>query len=246
MTAAAVVRERPILFSGEMVRAILDGRKTMTRRVMKPQPEPNGTWNPRRDGGRGDFDCICDYYPPSATLWNGGMLGADAGEIESGPYGEAGDRLWVRETWEFRGTDMNKWGRTHRTQTGVVRYAADGSTRHIDTDWQNVERWMGRRAGGRPSIHMPRWASRITLEITDVRVERLQEISSEDCEAEGLWHASQAYRSYCCVWRDSAAALATSRQKYFGQLWDSLNAKRGFGWGVNPWVWVISFTRVTP
>ena len=165
------MRERPILFSGAMVRAILDGTKTQTRRVMKP-PRLSA-----RDWQTGDSNIAC-------------------------PYGEAGDRLWVRETW------VNHFGHIlHRAdfEPGSFEYGAKG--------WK-------------PSIHMPRAHSRLSLDITGVRVERLQDISAADKEAEGL-PAAEGY---------GPAA--------FADLWDQINAKRGYSWASNPWVWVVSFARV--
>lgn len=226
MTAPITVRERPILFSGPMVRAILFGRKTQTRRVVTPTP-------PEWIDSFGYTAFTPAGHVSGRGYWKG--VPGDEGPGEKffkSPYGMPADRLWVREAWEFLGTDMNKWGRTHRTQTGVVRYATDSARRHIDTEWQNVEKWMTRRRGTRPSIHMPRWASRLTLEITDVRVERVRAITPEDTEAEGVI--------------DLATFSYDARVMKFGLLWDSLNAKRGFAWNVNPWVWVLTFRRVEP
>jgi len=171
--------EKPILFSAPMVLAIREGKKTMTRRIVKPQPS-KGFWN------------IHTQTIDGITGW-----GAKC------PY-PVGTRLWVRETWA-RGGD------------GLVRYAADFFKKP-----SVVEKW-------KPSIFMPRGASRITLEVTAVRVERLQDISIDDCKAEGLEGLTDIGWRY--VW---------------GQLWNSINEKRGFGWDVNPFCWVISFKRVKP
>ena len=240
--------ERPILFSASMVRAILAGQKTQTRRVVKVPKhiKPDGllsmTWNQHDTSLReqGVSDDARAYL--SGPRWDGERLfGNLYGDIGYGvvacPYGAPGDRLWVRETWAFLGTDMNKWGRTHQLQTGVVRYTADASERRIETGWQNVEPWMARRAGRRPSIHMPRWASRLTLEITGVRVERLQKISEKDAIAEGVDAVSM---------RDVPRQATPNRRTDFAHLWNKINAKRGHGWDVNPWVWVLEFKRVAP
>lgn len=175
-------KERPILFSGEMVRAILEGRKTQTRRVMKPQP----------------FDLIKSW---PANPKNGQEIHC--------PYGNASDRLWVRETFAEGG--MIRPG-------DKVSYAADWGE-----DARVIRRW-------KPSIFMPRWASRITLEITNVRVERLQEITAADAKAEGV----EPFLN-----RD-----ATAWRAGFQVGWDALNAKRGHSWEKNPWVWVIEFKKV--
>ncbi len=128
--------ERPILFSAPMVRALLAGTKTQTRRVVKRDRFIHA------DGSD-------EFAPPLICC----------------PYGQPGDRLWVREAWYFEGTDMMRHGRTHSTQDGVVRYLADGERRTINTDWRNVEAWMTRKPQNRPGIHMPagprasRWRS---------------------------------------------------------------------------------------
>lgn len=175
------MRERPILFIAEMVRAILDGRKTQTRRVIKA---PKGF--EVRDAGV-EFGC---------------------------PYGQPGDRLWVRESFAIGPRDKD------------VIFAAD---KKWDVDGKPLP-----PAGSvwKPSIFMPHWASRIILEITGVRVERVQAISEEDAYAEG--------RSL----NDECDPVSRPGGNWFRKLWDSLNAKRGFGWDVNPWAWVIEFKRI--
>lgn len=210
--------ERPILFSGPMVRAILDGRKTQTRRVIKPQPPSIAPSKIECDhigcgegGGFGFFDDDRDYVCP---------------------YGQPGDRLWVREKWglwhpiekcclpTFEYEDYDK--ETHQAKldpTYSLRYASDGA---------ECERW-------RPSIHMPRWASRITLEITGIRVERVQEISEADAMAEGVDREPGTY---------SAEFKLHGYVSAFATLWDLINAKRGYGIDSNPWVWVVEFRRV--
>ncbi|HBP5667130.1 hypothetical protein IPC1031_08690 [Pseudomonas aeruginosa] len=224
-------KERPILFSGPMVRVILEGRKTVTRRVMKPQPDFLGP--------------MVDPNTPFKTL--------DAGLHAriTCPYGEPGDRLWVRETW----TDVNMCG------APALAYRADEDMRDLmeepgflddrgafNYDDPRVKPypfacWYAEldQARWRPSIHMPRWASRILLEITAVRVERLQDISEEQALAEGVRgepcdHARQACADIGC-WGDTAKGA-------FGFLWESLNGEGS--WAANPWVWVVEFKRVTP
>ncbi|EOD8981809.1 TPA: hypothetical protein NHP39_004675 [Pseudomonas aeruginosa] len=224
-------RERPILFNDQMVRAILEGRKTVTRRVVKPQPDFLGS--------------MVDPNTPFKTL--------DAGLHAriTCPYGEPGDRLWVRETW----TDVNMCG------APALAYRADEDIRDLmeepgflddrgafNYDDPRVKPypfacWYAEldQARWRPSIHMPRWASRILLELTAVRVERLQDISEEQALAEGVHgepcdHARQACADIGC-WGDTAKGA-------FGFLWESLNGEGS--WAANPWVWVIEFKRVTP
>lgn len=211
--------EHPILFSGEMVRAILEGRKTMTRRVVKPQPAYgchytiNGAGNAAlhlSDAG-GDFQ----YVPPTARSKDHRLLC---------PFGSTGDRLWVREALRGDGQPGNR-------RVGIMRYAADGE---MVLDGSVDVIWTYKRPTC-PSIHMPRWASRITLEITGVRVERLQNMSVSDAFMEGI-----KQRPY-----DDGGDFFHSPTEDFKVLWDNLNAKRGYGWDANPWVWVIEFRRVT-
>lgn len=199
---------RPILFSGEMVRAILDGRKTQTRRVLKP------SWS----------RCL-DLTDPDDR----------ARAVEQCPYGVPGDRLWVRETWAdvnssegpallYRADGgMRTWHEF--SETFGPDYGAGPSMDYVAYPGEYVMWWSDLLAGEpdhrwRPSIYMPRWASRLTLEVTEVRVERVQEVSEEDARAEGVGTREQ-----------------------FIDLWGSINMKRGYGWAKNPWVWVVSFRR---
>jgi hypothetical protein len=224
------MKERPILFSGPMVKAILDGRKTMTRRVVKPQP--------------GDPPSIGAYFDaynggPQWNWWtNDNRLHNDVPIIIC-PYGQPGDRLWVRETWKYAGwtEDGEPW----------IQYATDESKRlirDVPYDWQDriggiwaalsapenymVDNTAADRRWRSPRF-MPRWASRLTLEIVSVRVERVQEISEEDAGAEGLqdWYGNRS--PYC-----------TNKDR-FVDLRDSINSKRGHSWDSNPWVWLIEF-----
>ena len=205
--------ERPILFNGDMVRAILDGRKTQTRRVVKPQPEFHGG-----KGDEGDLSCYATKY---AECDGGDPLYWDeylARCKHMFPYGKVGDRLLVRETWATLACRCcdHEDELAPCTCLDAPKYKADAPKIVLDT----VDRW-------RPSIHMPRWASRITLEITGVRVERLNQISDDDARAEGYLSAfgpgmfSRAFDSY----------------------WDTL-APDGARWSDNPWVWVIEFKRI--
>ena len=202
------MKERPILFSAPMVRAILDGRKTQTRRIVKPQPvqHPSPPCNP-------DYD----------IEWRGFILWLSKGEAakcmpEYCPYGQPGDRLWVRET--FYGIRDGGDGNP------CVAYRVDCPPCFAPKD----AKW-------KPSIFMPRWASRITLEITAVRVERLQAITEADAKAEGVkaWQ-SEGYRVAHNIFDGTKLAYA--------ELWNEINGPGS--WAANPWVWVIQFRRVTP
>ena len=176
------------------VRAILDGRQTQFRRVIKPQP-------------------LGEY--------KGGFIG----EMPKCPYGASGDMLWVRETWVYDNAPDYSGD--------VLLFRADGEI--------NGMSW-------RQSTHMPRWASRITLRVADVRVERVQHISMKDVLAEGLDYEE----GVTAEWFNEGehyytAGSPTPGEKYaFIRLWDSTNAARGYGWDANPWVWVVEFEKVQP
>ncbi|MBC5078961.1 ASCH domain-containing protein [Klebsiella quasipneumoniae] len=213
------MKERGMIFNGEMVRAILDGRKTQTRRIMKVQPVLNG-----------------NFYEVFGAAWSKGMKSIPAlpGHSLSTrcPFGAVGDRIWVREAFRvhsratdvatlvYKASERNSWTeQTHRVPVAVCNKPA------------TPEKWT-------PSLHMPRWASRILLEITDVRVERLNAISQEDAQAEGMELAG---------WRptysdpDSGGEVMTPYDN-FAELWSSIYGDES--WKANPWVWVISFKRV--
>lgn len=205
------MKERPILFSAEMVRAILDGRKTQTRRVMKPQP-------PRHEFNR--------YPSDRLNIKIGG------GQYVHCPYGEPGDRLWVREA-----LCMQIGGSKSDIECGNFTYKAD-----------DVKGLWTAENGFRvvPSIHMPRFASRVTLEVENVRIERVQEINKEDAKAEGvsnLWRWDQARNEKHP--EHFVRGVLNPFVANYSVLWDEINAKRGFGWDANPWVWVIEFRRMS-
>jgi hypothetical protein len=214
MTTTIEVKERPILFSGAMIRALLDGKKTQTRRVVKPQPVDGEPWPDARSCLEwNDIVHDTDYY-----------VGC-----EWCPYGQPGDRLWVHETWQINHVmyDRGPIPKEHPVDFGQpvdLIYRADGE---FDEQFEIDE-------GGscwRPSIHMPRWASRLTLEVTGVRVERVQQISVEDMRAEGF----QPNNEVSLLWRETLA-------ENFRTLWDEINPKHP--WDSNPWVWVVEFKRV--
>ncbi|HIH9739945.1 TPA: morphogenetic protein [Klebsiella pneumoniae] len=199
------MKERGMIFNAEMVRAILDGRKTQTRRIMAPQPAD-------------DIE-RCIFPNPEAIGWKSSLRhkhGSTTAHFCH--YGKPGDRIWVRETW-------NKYG-------GLLTYRADH-------DWiDDMRKETVCTAKWVPSIHMPRWASRILLEITDVRVERLNSISQEDAQAEGLeltgWRPTYSDP-------DSGGEVMTPYDN-FAELWSSIYGDES--WQANPWVWVIEFKRV--
>jgi hypothetical protein len=193
-----------------MVRAILGGRKTQTRRVLKPQPSPQTV----RDHGAWP-DSFAQVY---------------------GPYGVPGDRLWVRETW-VSSYQNGCWGTAFRADMSFVQ----GKRAHPKGPHFHAKE-LGPHVRWRPSIFMPRWASRITLEITGVRVQRLQDISEEDAQAEGSeWYGVADLRPDGELREGPSVAYRAG----FHDLWDSINEKRGFGWDANPWVWAITFKRVS-
>lgn len=212
-------KERPILFSGEMVRAILAGRKSQTRRVVKPQPSVYQGYETDRECIN-DSDCGIDWKNHE------GLSPEDLAKLC--PYGQPGDRLWVRETFFIGPPDAPSHWR------GDIYYAADGDKKPSVFAVPG-EILICEGARWKPSIHMPRWASRITLEITNVRVERVQEISEGDCFAEGIWVGRDL--------PDPSDDISTAREAFM-RLWDSINYERGFGWDKNPWCWILNFRRI--
>lgn len=231
------MEERPILFSAPMVRAILAGTKTQTRRVVKPQPfasHPAGAV-------LGGQNCASRwiFYPA------GPIDGSEeaAYETDDGlrpcPYGQPGDRLWVRETWRWYGRF-----RAGHNEGGFL-YAADLSSKTFTDFPDAIDRWgefeaaceRGQTNKWKPSIHMPRWASRLTLEITGVRVERVQEISEADARAEGC--DGECPIGYIPAYQKAPLAY------HYAQVWAAINGEEGSrSWSANPWVWVVEFKRV--
>ncbi|WP_398472855.1 hypothetical protein [Tardiphaga sp.] len=204
------VKERPILFSGPMVRAILEGRKTQTRRIAKtdflksvrPFPDAPAEMRP------------CNHSWPGKRV---GMTCSDCHQaiISKCPYGQPGDRLWVRETWA---QNQNQYSETFIDDSLV--YRADGEFRAQDNGTDLP--WC-------PSIHMPRWASRILLEVVSVRVERLQDIGQFGAVCEGYPPSTRLE----CGGLDHDPVDLFIEQDVLGQQWDA-----------NPWVWVVEFKRV--
>lgn len=237
------MKERPILFSGPMVRAILEGRKTQTRRVVKPQSDTEIHGEPYWNVGGFRF------RPHAQPQVSGNPIKCQ--------FGQPGDRLWVRETFQEFFDDEIPDGRTRavRGHMGVpaqpnrisyVAFRADGeipaSAEHGEALW-------------RPSIFMRRWASRITLEVTAVRVERLQDISDDDAELEGITRERGIVGCHCnggvhtevmgdLYFSDMGGDGFEFASSAYRQLWESINGPGS--WAANPWVWVIEFKRVTP
>ncbi len=268
---AAEPRERPILFSGPMVRAILSGAKTQTRRAARV---PDGLSAPIvQNDATGEWGWWW-------TEWRWEGHGLDARQIPydehfcaiRSPYGKPGDLLWVRET--CRAEELSRPPQTRPAtrkerealgRTSVieldeldgsdgVRYMADDAwvkienTRDAGERWSDLYHYRGRGKDGIgnqvPAIHMPRWASRITLRITDVRVERLRDISDDDAEAEGIYFDKIGFTA-------GYLGIAGRNQEWsatpgiaFANLWRAINGAES--WAANPWVWAISFERVRP
>lgn len=201
------IKNKPIIFSTEMIRAILNGNKKQTRRVIKPQPIwDDGIWYWKNH-----------YFSPEAF-----NIGNDKFIKEKCPY-QIGQTLWVRETWSKIYID---WPPEENTEY-EYEYKADIGNKYPG-EWP--EEYKDNEACGRwkPSIFMPREAARLFLNITNIKAEKIQDITEEDAKAEGV-QPDKETGSYV----DS-----------FMCLWDRLNKKRGFGWDVNPWVWVIEFERI--
>lgn len=218
------MKEHPILFSGEMVRAILDGRKTQTRRAIKPQPEPEWWPVPNPDLCSGDAMFLAEGRDTSQRVQH---------RIKC-PW-RVGDKLWVKETWR------PWWDNDPPEGSGlwcVVQYRADMAVKKPNITDESIgfaftqQCDLAPNVPWRPSIHMPRWASRTMLEVTGVRAERVQEISEADAEAEG-----------CVAHGGEQSSYFTSATDAYRDLWNSINAARGCGWDANQWVWVREFKR---
>ncbi|HEO9559192.1 TPA: hypothetical protein QII12_001516 [Klebsiella pneumoniae subsp. pneumoniae] len=233
------MKERGMIFNGEMVRAILDGRKTQTRRPIKWKQTRFTEIGEREDGSKWpwseDAEHTCDFWHPC-------------------PFGAVGDRIWVRETWgvvshafsddglmidwvpDRPSTAIHEMPFGNGYYSGYAIYAADG-----DFTWGDDDGYEDGRSCWKPSIHMPRAASRILLEITDVRVERLNAISEEDAAAEGVPPAGSLLPDYPGTFLTPKGDFATAKVA-FQRLWESIYGAEN--WQANPWVWVIEFKRV--
>lgn len=212
------MKERPILMSAPMIRAILDGRKTQTRRIVNPQP-------PCPDG------IIFETDTAHPWQWHGGVKAQSSEPIKC-PYGQPGDRLWVRETWaEVTGPSRDEDPATFGNK-GIIYRADEGNdSALLKGIWK-------------PSIFMRRWMSRITLEITGIRIERLADISYDDAIDEGINTYSCDGLHVAGVWEDYSNPRNGWRNPItsYKTLWESIN---GHGsWEANPWVWVLSFKQL--
>lgn len=220
MSTETKVKERPILFSGPMVRAILEGRKTQTRRIVKPQPE----------------SMHHDEVGYELSMPNCRPLYPDSFCKAYCKFGRVGERLWVRESHAiYRDAFAREKG------DEVILYRADASAywnmtphNHMEAEFNPLRDTSDYEPKWTPSIHMPRWASRITLEITAVRVQRLNDLTNADAVAEGMAksHPSIDKVSQSLGYEDFSRSM-------FAQLWDSLYFD--CPWESNPWVWVIDF-----
>lgn len=220
------MKERPILFSGPMVKAIIEGRKTQTRRIVKPHPPL-------------ESDNDASWPDAKAALWRNSKQYAR----DCCPYGQPGDRLWVRETWAD----------TNGESGPMISYRAGGDRFLVEDSYPvdysrypgcQFTMWCGDLRRGedghkwRPSIFMPRWASRITLEVTGVRVERLQSMPRQDAIAEGI------EPTMCCSGIECGCQgkPVDDPTWAYQDLWDEINGKGS--WAANPWVWVLSFRNL--
>lgn len=216
------MRELPILFSGPMVRALLEDRKTQTRRVIK-------TTNPS--------ETVIDMVEKGGGWWDARVVDGSFRIIK--PAYQVGDLLWVRETWcPCVHGSYEPWYRhlksPERQTDAFIQYRSDGHGDEYDGYW-------------RPSIFMPRWASRLTLEVTGVQAERLQDISEEDAKAEGI---ESRPVGGLCMYRDYSGpdpVFGASPVLSFRSLWSTIHKADGpNGWAANPWVWAYAFRQVSP
>ena len=261
--------ERPMLYSGPMVRAILANLKNQTRRIVKGQYDSQNweaVYEPRPDTGQSE--------------WRYRLKGAEKSACSAGkcPYGEVGGTIWVRETfkiisaesgWENSteaGTDFEDGAATVDYQAdNVIRHVTDLGIRQDGVDESEQAMRFAKRGTFIPSIHMPRWASRISLEITGVRIERLQDINISDVEGEGIerrtiadkygkqrdawataeeWAQAGAKRNYSGVWAPHEVSHAYAPHAY-GALWNRINgANSPINWYANPLVWVVNFKKL--
>lgn len=210
---------KPILFSTPMVQAILDGRKSMTRRVIVPQPQRDYHIDACKNG---------TFFIDDNT-----HMGTD---MQFKPKYQPGDILWVRETWAQASQNRIVLRADYADEKAMIPYEACGMNVEV-----SLVRW-------RPSIFMPREACRLFLRVTGVQAERLQDITATDAVHEGIarhgMHNAECYAGGCYNGDfETACAVCEVPREGFRELWDSLNAKRGYGWEKNPWVWVYTFKR---
>lgn len=218
------MKETGILMVADMVIATLEGRKTNTRRLKRLDALNLGPYKDRIS----KVECRDGLW----CFWETGHGSSAMSRVTAKcPYGGPGDRLWVRETWQ------------RCENCGAVNWLAGGNRGYCSTCDEPLGRW-------KPSIHMFREYSRITLEILTVRVERVQNISEEDAKAEGVSGVEFSGEEWMSPLDCATTLVGKNKCVYdpyrtgFLRLWNSINAKRGFGWDVNPWVWVVEFKEV--
>ena len=205
--------DRPLLMSGPMIRAVLDGTKTQTRRVLKPQPE----YSEAEMYSRSQGELLVGDLATNEVVFS--RRNAPAQVVKVRP--QLDDRIYVREAWRTW-ESVDHLPPRDLTQVETVQFEADGKTENGMT--------MSRPGKFRQGMHMPRWASRLTLVVTDVRVQRVRDISRQDCVAEG-----------CKGFVSNDGEDGETPEEEFQGLWNTLNADRGYGWAVNPWVVAITF-----
>lgn len=228
------MKAEPIIFSGPMILSLLSGQKTQTRRVMEPQPEP---WKEFYEEGGchpSDWSFNVGLHPDKHGRERWGLAmhsNFHEPRIYWCPYGQPGDLLWVRESWR----PMSGYS----TWDLLIKYAAHGANnlgdRHIEDGDVNFGDWVFPKAAKKgfvSPIFMPRWASRITLEITGVNLIPLQELSPNDIRAEGVQMPT---------WNPDTGAGEVDPWEVFAATWDHINAKRGYTWESNPFVWRLKF-----
>lgn len=213
------MKERPILFKGEMVRAILEGRKTQTRRIVKLRNRETigAFWD------HGAYEPFFSMAPSQSWVFrykgsDRSMMAALGSPSWKCPYGIPGDRLWVRETWNPE--PSKPWKASYRAS------------------WRDE---LPPEEGWKPSIHMPRWASRINLEVTGVRVERLKEITEADAKLEGV-DSSPFWKINEGICHRRSLDRRPKAIQRFHELWQSINGLES--WNANPWVWVVEFRKI--
>ncbi|WP_207877518.1 hypothetical protein [Pseudomonas sp. 32_A] len=235
-------KERPILFSVPMVRAILNGQKTVTRRPVKGDQIPRLEYPDSAE----PWVAVGQHHPRYGFVVHGRTeqeCAEKVGELGACPFGEPGDRLWVREAW-LADAQLDSIAPRDLSQGEPIMYPADGCVRQTGCS-------MVSQGRGRPSIHMPRWASRILLEITAVRVERLQDGEGEtDFEsryvAEGIHRIHHGDGEYYYHPFKSEPGPGNWADPFdaWRELWISINGADS--WNANPWVWVVEFKRIEP
>lgn len=224
-----MIKERPILFNAPMVRAILDGRKTQTRRIIKNVDPENFPYC-------GTFDEVNGF--PVITFADDTGDSVTSRIFASCKFGKPGDRLWVRETFSY-----------HEIPEGEpFYYPADRLRECVDHDygfhyWADGQPEFSNWSKPKPSIHMPRSASRILLEVTNVRVERLNEISEEDAMAEGINIPAPHVGIDSAGGSIESETISWAPSDYYKELWESINGKGS--WNLNPWVWVVEFKEIS-